>query len=257
MIETIEPPRLPDAPKQVALKIAALMSVPLCGYNPHYGCHSAALRPFGIGVMLAYGAYWHHGISNMFEDALANGTEWILTLDYDSMFTYKHIHRMITKILLHPEIDALAALQPRRGPDGAMLATVPNQKNLDTDSAGRIPVDVGDDPVAVDSAHFGLTFIRVEALKRMPLPWFLDLPNDSGSYKTLGRTDADMYFWRHFRECGNKAFVDMHSRIGHLDAYVSEFDDSFKLNLVHCQDWRAREFGAKTVVHSHLNGSAA
>lgn len=238
-----------------AIRITALMTVPLCGYNPHFGCHSSALRPFGIGAKLAFGAFWHHGLSNLFEDCVDSGTDWILTLDYDSMFTAKHIDRLICQIMMHPEIDALAPLQPRRGNDGAMLVQVPNDDGKPTDDKGRIQVQVyPDQPIEAITAHFGLTLIKVEALKRMPMPWFLDLPNQRGSYRTIdqGRCDADMYFWRKWHEAGNKTFVDMHCRIGHLDAYVSEFDEKYAPRLVHVHDWRARETGSK-VVHSTQN----
>lgn len=233
-----------------AIRVVALMSVPLCGFNPHFGCHSAGLRPFGIGAKLAFGAFWHHGLSNLMEDCVEMGADWILTLDYDTMFTHRHVDRLICQVMMRPEIQVLAPLQPRRGNDGTMLLQVPNQENLPTDERGRIPIKVyPDTPVEATTAHFGLTLIKVEALKRVPMPWFLDLPNEQGSYKTLGRTDADMYFWRKWKEAGNTVHVDMHNRVGHLDAYVSEFDEKFQMNLTHVHDWRAREHGVK-VVHA-------
>lgn len=241
-----------------AIKVCALMSVPLCGYNPHFGCHSMGLRPFGIGAKLAFGAYWHHGISNLMEDCVENGVDWILTLDYDTMFTHRHIDRLICMIMMHPEIDSLAALQPRRGPDGALLVQVPNPENLPTDERGRIGVDLDPlKPVQCTTSHFGLTMIKVEALKRMGMPWFLDLPDERGSYRTLGRCDADMYFWRKWQEAGNKAFTDFYCRVGHLDAYVSECDEKCEVKLIHVHEWRARENGRGAVVHSHTTPAPA
>jgi len=210
------------------IKIAALMSVPMCGWNPHWGCVSEAVRPFQIPIRLAYGAYWHQSISNLLEDCISDGLDWVLTLDYDSMFTAEHLDRLIGRFGQREDIDALAALQCKRSTDEVPLMTV----------QGVDEVEINGEPIRADTAHFGLTLIRIDALKKVPLPWFRSVPDPNGSYKTLKRTDADIYFWREWQRAGNTLYVDPQCAIGHLQPLVSEYDAEFKVRHVHVTEWR-------------------
>lgn len=217
------------------IKLAAFMSVPQCGWNAHWGCSVEAVRPFRIPIRLAYGAYWHQGMSNLFEDAVAEGLDWLLTFDYDSIFTAEQLDRLIGVFGQRPDIDALAALQCKRGTDDCPLMTV----------AGAQDVPVTGEPIRADTAHFGLTLIRTDALKRVPMPWFQGVPDEKGSYKNGKHTDADIYFWRQWQKAGNSVYIDPMSSIGHLQAMVSEFDETFNQRHVHVIDWRKRKAGAK------------
>jgi hypothetical protein len=215
------------------IKVAALMSVPMCGWNPHWGCHTEALRPFDIPVQLAYGCWWDHGVSNVMDEFLETGVDWILAMDYDSMFTVRHLQHMIETLGARPDIDALAPLQCKRMQD------VPLMTNVEWGDDG---VEVGVEPIKVDTACFGLTLIRTDALRRMEKPWFMHIPDDKGGYGE-GRVDPDIYFWRKWKECGNTLYVDPVASIGHLQPMVSEFVRENGLLVpkhVHWLDWRKK-----------------
>lgn len=210
------------------VKIVALMSVPMVGWNPHWGATSEALHPFGIPIRLCYGAWWDHGMSNLLEECVAEGLDWVLTIDYDSMFTSTHVNHLIARFGQRPDIDALAALQCKRGTEEVPLLTV----------HGASGVSLTGEPFKVNTAHFGLTLIRVEALKRMPKPWFVNQPDPNGSYNTLGRVDADIYFWKKWEATRNTVFVDPVCSIGHLQPMVAEYDEYMKVRHTHITDWR-------------------
>jgi predicted SAM-dependent methyltransferase len=70
--------------------------------------------------------------------------------------------------------------------------------------------------VKAHGGHFGLTLIKVDALKKMPKPWLWEQPNADGEW-TEGKEDADIYFWRKFREAGNGIYLANEIRIGHID----------------------------------------
>lgn len=193
------------------LRIVSIMSVPRVGWNEHWGCHWAAIQPFGFHNRIGYGCWWDHTMSNLMEDEIGAGADWILTLDYDSMFTVEHVNDMLHRFGQNPHMDALAALQPKRD-DGEVLTTFDGSPNVA--SSGEA--------VRAATAHFGMTLFRADAIKRMPKPWFLHTPDKDGSYRTLGRIDPDMYFWRKWRECGNTLYVDPFVRIGHLELRVSQ-----------------------------------
>lgn len=217
------------------VQIVSVMSVPMCGWNPHWGCHMTALAPMGLAEqVITFGAWWDHGMSNAFEDVLQRGAQWILAIDYDSMFTVEHVSMLFDRFGQNPHIDALAAIQPRRGSEETPLISVGSQTE----------VNFTEDALEVSTAHFGLTLLRAEALARVPKPWFLNLPDKNGSYKTLERVDADMYFWRKWKEAGNTIYVDPHIRIGHLQPMVAEMvrepDGHLRTRHVHFMDYRKR-----------------
>lgn len=224
------------------VQIVSVMSVPMCGWNPHWGCHTTALAPFGLAdQIIMYGAWWDHGVSNAFEDLIDRGNvDWILAMDYDSMFTAEHVSGLLKRFGDNPHIDALASIQPRRGSEETPIMTIGQNTTF----------EFGSEAVKCDSAHFGLTLFRVEALARMPKPWFLHTPDPNGSYRSKSRLDPDMYFWRKWAECGNTLYTDPHVRIGHLQPMVAELysDDAGHLRTrhVHVIDWRKRSNSVKT-----------
>lgn len=212
------------------IKIAALISVPMCGWNPHYGAVCEALRPFQIPLRLGYGAYWHQTMSNLLEDCIDDGLDWVLTLDYDSMFDAIDLDRLIRRFGQNPHIDALAAMQCKRGTDAVPLLTT-----------GERVLEIARDnpePIKVNTAHFGMTLFRLDALKQVPRPWFVGRPDENGSYRSLGRIDPDIAFWHGWTQAGKTIYVDPACSIGHLQPLVAIFDDEMKVQHVHVTDWR-------------------
>lgn len=217
------------------VKIVALLSCPMVGWNPHWGTVSEALKPFQIPIRLFYGAYWHQGMSNLMEDCLDDGVDWILTLDYDTMADLIDLDRLLGRFGQSPEIDALAALQCKRGTEDAPLMTM----------TGIEEIEITGQAVKADTAHFGMTLFRTEALRRMPMPWFDGRPDANGSYRSLKRVDPDIAFWHNWKKAGNSLYVDPMVTIGHLQPMVAEYDDNFKVRYVHVTEWRARHLARR------------
>jgi hypothetical protein len=71
-----------------------------------------------------------------------------------------------------------------------------------------------------DSAHFGLTVISTSALKRAKKPWFWSKPGPDGSWNE-GRVDPDIYWWRNWRESGNKVYITPRVILGHGEYVVT------------------------------------
>lgn len=216
----------------VDVSICAVLSTPMVGWQPHMGCAYQALRPYPIEFNLAYGAFWGHSMQNLLEGCIERGVDWALTLDYDSLFTETHFKTLMHRLAASPEIDALAALQCRRGTEESPLMSL---------GAGVKEVEVTGQPIKVNTAHFGLTLIRLDRLKDIPKPWFLGTPDPDGRWSTADRTDDDIYFWRKWQEHGRTVAVDTNVRIGHLQPMVAEFDEHFNARHVHVCDWRKRE----------------
>ena len=80
------------------------------------------------------------------------------------------------------------------------------------------PIDLNQEFSQAMTGHFGLTIIRLEAVKRMPKPWFLSTTNDAGEWEDgPGRADADVGFWCMLNHVGGKVYQANRIRIGHME----------------------------------------
>ena len=203
------------------------MSIPRIGWNDCWGSVLEALSPFKIPCMRFTGAFWGQCMQRALEQCVADDLDWILTIDYDSMFTSKHLDAMFAHFGQNPKIDALAALQCRRT-EGFPLMTVMGSKEVEV-KAGE--------PILVTTAHFGLTLLRVERLKQLEKPWLWAKPDDEGSWGD-NRLDDDIWFWHQWRKSGGTIYVAPDVRIGHLEVMVSQFTPDMKAEHIHVNEWR-------------------
>ena len=88
----------------------------------------------------------------------------------------------------------------------------------------------------VRHAHFGLTLIRADALRSMPKPWFLGVPNEAGEWAE-GKSDPDIYFWRRWEEAGRTLYIAPRVSIGHLELMVRWMDDEMQPMWQPAKDW--------------------
>ncbi len=215
----------PQSPESLTIKIKAVMSVPRIGWNDASQAIENTLRPFGINMVRFNGVFWGQCMQRAFQECLDEEIDWILTLDYDSMPTPMHLNRLMQSFGQNPEIDALAALQMRRGQNFPLMTR-----------AGETETEITGAPVKVHTAHFGLTLLRVDALRSLPKPWFFAKPDDSGNWGD-DRLDDDIWFWHQWRLAGKTIYVDPEARIGHLELMVSEFDDDMQPHHIPIGDW--------------------
>lgn len=167
----------------------------------------------GINMIPKTGAYWNEELTRGMEEAIAHGAEFVLTVDYDTPHTPQDVQRLYALMLNYDRADAIAAVQVQRNSDKILMA----RRNPDGTFPTSIPGHVfSDELVRVVSAHFGLTLIRVSALKRMPKPWLQAVPDSTGSWGD-GYIPADMNFWRLFESIGNSLFVAMKVPIAHME----------------------------------------
>lgn len=216
----------PEEEELPAGKLSAIMSVPRYGSNASRGIIQGALKPWKINLITSQGVFWHHLMQGHFEQALADGVDICVAIDYDSCFTSQMFDTLLTHLCEHPEIDALAAVQMRRMSDKPLLTNF-GDENITFEGK----------PVPVSTAHFGLTLFRMECFKDLPKPWFVSRPGPDGGYGD-GRMDPDIYFWHHWRECGRTIFMDPQVRIGHVEEMVRYYDEAMQPKIVTISDWR-------------------
>lgn len=214
-----------EGAKDQTIKIAAVMSLPRYGPLTARGVIEAALRPFGIPLNTFGGVFWGQCMQRALESYVAEGLDWVLTVDYDSLFTAEHLDTLIGAFGSHPEIDALAALQCRRGSLFPLMTI-----------KGEHGTEVTGEPIKVSTAHFGMTLIRLDALQEVPKPWFKAEPDASGGYGDE-RLDDDIWFWQQWREAGKSVYVAPSVSIGHLEEMTTVFDEQMQPKHVYVKDW--------------------
>lgn len=200
---------------EAEVKVAAVMSTPRLGFTDNFFCVSSALAPHGIAPIKVTGAFWGQCLQRAMETVI-DSHDVILTIDYDTVFTSKTVEALLA-LLMYSGYDAIAPLQTKREANAVMFA-LPGVKPEDKTS---VEGEFFNKPVQqVETAHFGLTFIRTAAIKKMPKPWFIASANDKGEFDG-GHTDEDIAFWKSFAASGNKLGLATNISVGHAELMIT------------------------------------
>lgn len=198
----------------------AVCSVPRLGFNSHSICVANTIRNTGCQLIQCGGAWWHHGMDRLFEKAIENKSEYVLALDYDTVFQSDDVILLHDLLRRRPDIDAVAPLQLRRH-DSAMLAGIVDSDHVDTPDgiAVQRSTMLEHDSIRVRTAHFGLTLFRVAAIASVPRPWFHEVPSQTtgGWEQSPTKIDADIWFWKAFEKAGRKLHLSTRVAVGHIE----------------------------------------
>lgn len=215
--------------KPIALvmpKIGAVMSTPRLGFMDNFFCAYTALAPLKITLRKFTGAFWGQCLERAMEESIRDGKEWVLAIDYDTIFTKQNVIDLIDSVNKSPDIDALAALQVHRTKHSPLMT----MKDGAGDSLSKVPLETFDPHITkISTAHFGLTLIKVSKLKDMPKPWFWSKPGNNGWDDE--RQDDDIYFWRQWEYYGNSLFLANRVPVGHAELMIRWPDKEF--NAIH------------------------
>tara|TARA_R110000868_G_scaffold293213_1_gene553724 strand:+ start:1812 stop:2966 length:1155 start_codon:yes stop_codon:yes gene_type:complete len=224
-----------DNRANATVKIAAYLTLPRYEAVVSRSIIERSLRALNIQVTTSQGVFWGQCMQRMFAKAVSDEVDWILSLDSDSLFTSEQLSQLMDILASNPHIDALAALQCRRGSPYPLLTT--------GDKIQDQQIEVSNAPIKVTTAHFGLTLIRVDALSQVPKPWFYGKPDDSGDWGDE-RLDDDIWFWHQWRLAGKNIYVAPSVSIGHLEETVVKFNSNMEPEHMYVHQWR-EEHGLK------------
>lgn len=216
-------------PTTATVKIGAYLTLPRYEAVCARSVIEQALKPLQIDLTTSQGVFWGQCMQRMFENAVEKGLDWILSIDSDSLFSSEQLSLLLDTFAQTPDADAMAALQCRRGSPYPLMTT---GKGIDNEV-----IKVDGRPIKVTTAHFGLTLIRVDALRTLPKPWFASQPDDNGEWGD-GRLDDDIWFWHQWRRNGKKIYVAPGVSIGHLEEVVACFDENLKPKHIYVHQWR-------------------
>jgi len=207
--------------------VAAMASVPRLGFQAHMAASEQAFAEPHIPVLRLSGCvFWEMTMQGGFNSLIKAGADYIITTDYDTIFTGEDVKELLRLVVRYPEADAIAAWQASRWKDHPPLAGIKTERGW----GGAVSVEEMKryDLTEVDNTVYALTIIKTEALKKIPKPWFQNVPNADGEWEH-GKHDADSYFWWKFREAGNKLYMANNVRVGHLHEDILWVDSDLKL----------------------------
>jgi len=197
--------------------VRAILSAPRFGPTLHQRCTAKAFGRARVPYSIGNGAYWHQVLSELLEDAIKGNAEFVITVDYDSIFDHEDVIELCRLIRADTKADAICPLQSKRGGDNALIGMV------DRDGFPRTKVYTAEfeqNLTAIHRGHFGLTIFRVASLRNHPRPWMIPKPDDNGRWG-IGKVDADIDFWNRWNTGGKTLYLANHVVIGHLEEVIS------------------------------------
>lgn len=216
-------------------KVAAVISMPRLGFNDFWASAFNELGALRIPLRKVTGAYWDRDLSLGIEGLIGEeAPEWVLTLDYDTVFTRSQIMALLDVARRYPHADAIAPLQTARH-HAAPMFTARKDNGEQVTHLGREALIDGE-VIRAETAHFGLTLLRAEKLKAMPKPWFPRSFDGDGGYGDGGR-DPDVAFWHNWKAAGNTLYVALRVPVGHCELMVRWPDQNLEMALQRPSDF--------------------
>lgn len=203
--------------QQKTVTVAAVWSVPRLGFMNTFHCILGTLPALGIPVVRGMGAFWGQAMELAMERAIADyHADWLVTLDYDSVFCLRDLRELLRLAVFRDDVDALCPQQWHRSEDRPLWTP---KRCADGSWPEVTDLDLDCETFELETGHFGLSLIRVASLQRMPHPWFLSIPNAEGRWDE-GKVDEDIYFWDKLREHGGRIWLAPRVEIGHAEEEI-------------------------------------
>lgn len=207
----------PSGPERSLSGVRACLSTPRFGPLMHPRCAEKAFAQLKIRATSGQSCFWHQKISNLMEEAIADPTcEYVLTLDFDTVFCASDVLELYRLLRACPEADAVFAMQSKRGCEQVLFSLARADGRVRTAVAAA---DLTRHLLPANTGHFGLTLFRASSLRRFPRPWMVPEPNAEGRWED-GHRDADIDFWRRFKAAGFRPYLAPRVVVGHLEEVV-------------------------------------
>ncbi len=209
--------RKPSAAELTLEGVHAVLSMPRLAFTDQATCLIDMAAKLKVPTYIRQGVFWGQTMTVAMEQAITSGAKYILTIDYDTIFTPDNVRELYRLMIDNPQVDAVMGMQVGRDRESVLL-TIKGENGRNLAEVKR--EDIEAELLAVSTGHFGLTLIRVESLQKMAKPWFLHHADPDGGWGD-GRIDEDIHFWRAFENAGLKLFQANQVRLGHLQLMVS------------------------------------
>jgi predicted SAM-dependent methyltransferase len=145
----------------------AVMSMPRLAFTDNLFQAMSVFYPMGIDFAKGHGVFWGQVLSRMMAKHLDDGTDFVLTADYDTWFKKEHVHRLLQVAVENPQYGAFVPVQIKRGEVTPMFSKV-DENGQWVDKVLKTEFEKEVTPIV--NGHFGLTLFRVSALKKLKKP---------------------------------------------------------------------------------------
>lgn len=214
---------------------AMCMTLPRLGFTETSHCVQSVGAELGVNLSKSTGVFWHHGLTRLVEAAQKHNIKYVLTVDYDSVFTTGDV-MLLHDFMEDNGLDAVCPMQSGREMHH-ILATATDEKG---ELMKEAPIEMLSKPLMkIRTGHFGLTMLRTEAFAKLEKPWFADKPDPEGGYGE-GRIDADIAFWLRWRDAGLSLHMANDCVIGHSQLLVTWPDKQLVSRHQYLNEWTAR-----------------
>lgn len=207
----------PTLPMRDMSDVLLIMSMPRLAWTENMHCVLQACSKLRMTYTRATGVFWGQCLQRLLEEAMATPAfRYALVVDYDSVFEPQDIVKL-RYLLEKNKLDVLASLQAARERNNILcMLDDGTGKPLREISTSRL----NDEHWPCLTAHFGLTLLDLQALKRVPLPLFLGVPDKDGRWSD-DRIDDDITFWHKARAAGLRCSITPQVQVGHMQALCS------------------------------------
>jgi len=188
-------------------RVVMALSTPRFGPIDFYSGVIETARELGWQFMEHGGTEWGRGLTQAIVKSIKQyDPDYIMCLDYDSVFTADDCRKLLQIMQENPEIGAAYPVEAHRHQDCPL--------GYDT---GRVPqLDYTGPLTDVPSGHFGCTIIRRQVFEDLEHPWFMSLPNPvTGLWADA--LDADLHFWAKMQVNGWRTVQANEIQIGHME----------------------------------------
>lgn len=200
---------------QIRTTTAILYSVGRTMHSAGAFCAFQACARLGMEPFTHSCAYWSQSLMLTMRSALKSGVRYIVTADGDSIYDWRHVTYLWSLMETNPRADAIAALQCKRRSAAVLMDVRPHDQANGEEVRSTATLEA--DLVPATVAHFGLTVFRCDALRDVPQPWFLRLPNERKEGETV---DEDVYFWRQWIKHQRTLYIASRCNVGHLAEFI-------------------------------------
>lgn len=231
--------------KEIGQHVHAVMSQPRLTFSANATCLVTLVHQLGIGYTASSGAFWGQCLERVMLSVIEspNPPKYLLTVDFDTVFQPDDVKKLYRLAEKH-NLDAICPVQIKREANHPLVCVIRDGKPVSITAE-----DAAKDLLEVTSAHFGLTLIRVESLRKLKHPWFLGHPDGEGRWGEArtgpdgeyikGRTDDDIHFWQEWAKAGNKIHQGNKVKVGHLQQVITWPDRQWCARHQYINDYTA------------------
>ena len=227
--------KLPVADRRLP-NMKLVMTMPRLAFADNMFSAIQVSATLGIPFTKTTGAFWGQCLERGWTGAIEDGAEYIVTVDYDSLFTVEDLLQLCDYMRENPQIDAICPIQIKRGEDNFLMGVLDDEGNQFPPGT-RVPMThFAQTFTRLSWGHFGLTIMKASALKTLPKPWIWNEPNKEGTWDE-GRIDDDIYFWRKWHENKHTLYMANRVHIGHAQLMATWASETGKVTHQYIEQW--------------------